>query len=267
MASIAVWLRSSILLATLLGSGLLSHKVFPLSTSLETGDDVSTQLELRRSLAVRVFLASDTFIGSGLIVSSGDGGYWVATNRHVAAVGSRLCVQTSDGELHPASAGERISRQSTDLAFLWFASVKAYPEGKAHLLQESQVLLPALVDAAGFLGSSPNHDFVTRRGLIVKLLDQPIEQGLQLTYTSDVEKGMSGGPIFLDGRTTIIGINSWHSNHLWEGPILDRNGRSLSPFLNRLLSHLALGIPSSAILEEMRTLKTPKRTPKDVCKA
>lgn len=95
-----------------------------------------------------------------------------------------------------------------------------------------------------------------RPGLLVSLLKEPLREGLDLTYTSLIEKGMSGGGVFLGSE--LIGINSAHREPLWPGQWLDRGGRAVDEKLNEKLNLVSLGLSGQQINQEIKAAAMPR---------
>jgi hypothetical protein len=94
-----------------------------------------------------------------------------------------------------------------------------------------------------------------RGGLLVPLLQAPLEDGLDLTYTGSIDKGMSGGGVFLGHE--LIGINSAHREPLWPGRWRDASGRLVDEQLNRKLDLVSLGISSKNIAQAVKAAALP----------
>lgn len=221
-------------------------------------------LVLRQASTVQVRRQQGEALGSGVIVGSSQGGYWVATNRHVIQGLKGVCLITADRQSHPAlvvAADTGSGRSVMDLAFLWFLSGSRpqavvplpAPTAAAALAAES---LP-LVVATGFPLDAPetpgDPSYQQREGLLLPLLRKPLEGGYGLAYTSLVEKGMSGGGLFWG--TLLVGLNGVHSDPLWEGAWKQEDGRPLAAPMQAKLELVALAIPTSRILPLLHRLQ------------
>jgi Trypsin-like peptidase domain len=51
-------------------------------------------------------------------------------------------------------------------------------------------------------------------GKVVFVLDKALEEGYQIGYTNEIQKGMSGGPV-LNEAGELVGINGIHANPIW----------------------------------------------------
>ena len=219
--------------------------------------------QLRRASTVLLRDLRGEQLGSGVIVAEVDGGYWIATNRHVVQDQKLSCV-LAGGQSSPAvvmPTGSSTGQGDEDLALLWLPSSKG-----AVLVVADQSGLPEppeqlpLVVATGFptplkpLVNGPA--YLENVGLLLPLLKQPLQGGFSLAYTSFVEKGMSGGGVFQGRR--LIGINGAHANPLWPGQWKDQGNKPVSAILNRKLEQVSLGIPLQTIKLKLKTTTAPK---------
>ena len=105
------------------------------------------------------------------------------------------------------------------------------------------------------LPSQDGPSYSEKEGLLLPLLERPLQGGFQLAYTSSITPGMSGGGIFQDGA--LVGINGAHSDPLWPGHWSYLNGQPVSSYLDRKLDLLSLGIPADAISRQLDRLVPP----------
>ena len=223
---------------------------------------LSDQL-VRRASTVLLRDTRGEQMGSGVIVAEVEGGYWIATNRHVVQDQQLSCV-TAGGQRLPAvvlTAGRSTGHADEDLALLWLPSTKSavlLVADQAGPLEPTEQL--PLVVATGFptpLKPPANGpEYLENSGLLLPLLKQPLQGGFALAYTSVVEKGMSGGGVF-QGQT-LIGINGAHANPLWPGQWKDQGNKPVSMRLNRKLEQVSLGIPLQTIKLRLKTAVAPK---------
>ncbi len=203
-------------------------------------------------------------IGSAVVVAAGAGGHWLATNRHVVEGHTKLCVVTADQRSRPAlwlEQDRRSSNKSLDLALLWLP-VDNDPALVTALMAPEPALasqLPVVV-ASGFptrqLGKGDGEGgYREVSGLLLPLLPQPLEGGFDLAYTAAVEKGMSGGGVFVGDR--LIGINGSHPHPLWPGRWKQQNGKAISAQLNQKVELVALGLSVEAIQERLKQVSPP----------
>ena len=207
--------------------------------------------------------ASGEAKGSGVVVAAVEGGQWIATNRHVVRDQRTICL--GSGPRRKAAALVVIGKSSgskelLDLALVWL------PKSDKQLLTQAVLAqtppeaskLP-LVLATGFptpLQKQPDGPTYTEKpGLLVPLLSSPLEGGFDLAYTSTVEKGMSGGGVFIGG--VLIAINGAHANPLWPGQWNDQHGKPVDSALNRRLELVSLGIAVPTIQTAIKAAVKP----------
>ena len=149
-----------------------------------------------------------------------------------------------------------------DLALIWLPHVE---QGSANVAGLSEKAIEAkglpLVMATGFPTSISGTSidgptYSERPGLLVPLLSEPIQDGLDLAYTALIDKGMSGGGVFL-GRE-LIGINSAHRDPLWPGQWRNKKGQSVSENLNEKLDLVSLGLSIKHINQVIKAAAMPK---------
>ena len=203
-------------------------------------------------------------IGSAVVVAAATGGHWLATNRHVVEGHIKVCVVTADQRSRPAlwlEQDRRFSNKSLDLALLWLP-VGNDPALVTALMAPEPALasqLPVVV-ATGFptrqQGKGDGEGgYREVSGLLLPLLPQPLEGGFDLAYTASVEKGMSGGGVFVGDR--LIGINGSHPHPLWPGRWKQQNGKPISDQLNQQVELVALGLSVEAIQERLKQASPP----------
>lgn len=219
--------------------------------------------QARKASTVLLRDARGEQLGSGVVVAEAEGGYWIATNRHVVADQKMACVMAGE-IISPAAvlpAGSAKTQANEDLALLWLPSVKSLALIVAD--QSSPIEPPEqlpLVVATGYptpMKQRPNGpDYTEDDGLLLPLLKQPLQGGFALAYTSVVQKGMSGGGVFQGRR--LIGINGAHSHPLWPGQWKDQANKPVSASLNQKLEQVSLGIPLQPITLRLRAAVIPK---------
>jgi S1-C subfamily serine protease len=200
--------------------------------------------------ATTVFIKSGDEEGSGIIVKKIGNGYLVVTNKHVVEYATHHCIKTSAGKFYNAFRVPTTD-QTKDLAFLWFSS-----QGQQEAVAKISILpiafsqtLPIVV-ATGY----PNTSHYTERvGLLIPLLNQTLDGGYSLSYTSDIEKGMSGGGIF-DEQNYLIGINGIHQDALWDLDWKNNEGKTIENKLSKKLNTVALGINVNFIKKELNKI-------------
>jgi len=232
-------------------------------TKESPGAAARNEAAIRQALTVLLREANGQQLGSGVLVSRGTSGAWVATNRHVVASQKHVCVVTSNRRSAPAmvvpETRER-GRGPIDLALIWLPGDDQNTAPAAAIKEEPDIAqdLP-LVVATGFPTplSRPvdGPQYSEQKGLLLALLRSPLQDGLDLTYTASVEKGMSGGGVFLG--SDLIGINSAHRDPLWPGKWRDGRGRAIDEELNEKLDLVSLGISAKQIKVAVASAKQP----------
>lgn len=203
----------------------------------------------RAMMTVR--LSGGDIHGSGVIVRHLQQDHWlIVTTGHVLLDQRRdLCVGFRDGATAPAVVIHANQEPRLDLAFLVTRATPSRPITAARLDQSRQK--PGLpVIAAGFPAGS---DYQEQRGRLVRQPEQALRGGYRLAYTSDVQKGMSGGGIFTE-ENLLIGINALHASPLWSAPLHYIDGSPVSPQETERLERLALGLTAQAIIRELDRL-------------
>ena len=217
----------------------------------------------RQAVAVLLREASGHHLGSGVLVGAATGGRWVVSNRHVVGDQSTVCVVTADRTasaalVMPQPRSQRRSR--LDLALIWLPSSGKEMAVVADVREkEPKAETLPLIVSTGFptpLSSPINGPpYSERPGLLVPLLEAPLEDGLDLTYTASIDKGMSGGGVFLGHK--LIGINSAHREPLWPGRWRDASGRAVDEQLNQKLDLVSLGVSSKNIAQAVKAAALP----------
>ena len=220
------------------------------------------QQALRQSATTLLRQPGGEQLGSAVIVAKAQAGYWLATNRHVVRGLSDVCVVTSDRKASSARVLDEATnsrKPELDLAFVWLpANDQQLIVAPPKPIDPKGEPIP-LVIATGYPASDlPSQDgpgYGEKEGLLLPLLERPLQGGFQLAYTASITPGMSGGGIFQDGA--LIGINGAHSDPLWAGHWSYLNGQQVSTALDQKLDLLSLGIPADAISRQLDRLVPP----------
>lgn len=221
--------------------------------------------QIRKSVTVLITKTNGQAIGSGVLVEKKKKGYWVATNRHVVGEQNEVCIVTSSSKstislVEPPTESE--IGKAIDLAFVWLPAEETDTINLANLKEGKSTAedLPVVI-STGYpiaVAGMDNPEYSERSGLLVPLLKAPIEDELDLTYTATVDKGMSGGGVFIGSE--LIGINSAHRDPLWQGRWLDANGNEVNQHLNKKLDQVSLGISINKVRENLKNLTIPSQT-------
>lgn len=221
---------------------------------------------LRRNVTMLLTTNSGQPLGSAVVVGAEKGGLWLVTSRHVVETMLRVCVVAKDGGARVAQVlppSEPASRLALDVALLWqpvrSLTGKA-PGAVAPWVSPMPVAAEfPVVTASGFPVASdkshPTPQYTESTGLLLPLLREPIEGGFDLTSTVSVEKGMSGGGLFLGER--LVGINGTHAHPLWTDVLLSRSGQPIDSALNSRLEQVSLGVSATRIQRLLKAAVKP----------
>ena len=198
--------------------------------------------------------------GSGVIVKESNGGFLVVTNQHVINNENVHCIESSSGARYEGILLP-LAENKIDLALLWFISGENEEQVANLAFAESNLNEPIkFVIATGYPAAKA---YTERPGLTMPLLHHPLEGGYKLTYTSNIDKGMSGGGVF-DEHDRLIGINAAHQEPLWNVNRKYQSGRPVIANLNRKLDLVALGLEvqlvKSALTISNNTIYEQKRS-------
>jgi hypothetical protein len=215
----------------------------------------------RQAVTVAVQDPQGLALGSGILLLSGQGGDWVVTNRHVLQTQPVVCVITADqraqpGRVHPGPE----DWADLDLALIWLPKTAVQPPRPvANVVALASVEPFSLVVATGYpvegKPSTARLPYQEVPGLLVPLLEVPLKEGFDLTYTATVQKGMSGGGVFVGDK--LIGLNGAHPDPLWQGEWQRPNRTAVGERLNRQLELVALGLSSRHLLPLLDPAQTP----------
>lgn len=197
-----------------------------------------------RKITVKVLSGENA--GSGILINKHNNNYQVVTNEHVLLFGNQnqsYKIITPDGEIHQAKIAKELNFQNYDLGVLNFESNNNYPV--ASLSQFSTPIINETVYATGFPYES--EDFIFTSGRINSVTDLSFRGGYQIGYTNDIQKGMSGGPLF-NSNGEIIGINGRHKYPAWGNPYIFENGNIASPQQKEEMSQFSWAIPIQTFL-------------------
>jgi tetratricopeptide (TPR) repeat protein/S1-C subfamily serine protease len=194
------------------------------------GEFSEKQLETIAS-RITVKVIGDNNGGSGTLLAKKGNTYLVLTNSHVVRGVNSINLKTIDGKTHTAQIVPNNKFEKFDLALLQFQTNEIYcPTDVANFLPDTTMS----VTAGGFSGEKG--EMVFSRGKI-QLISQPLKEGYQIGYTSNIEQGMSGGAII-------------HSS----GMLVGINGRGAYPILNSGYVYESGSRPSESEIQEMRKL-------------
>jgi tetratricopeptide (TPR) repeat protein/S1-C subfamily serine protease len=226
--------------------GMIGKRIWdiPVFGGNESAQPLTNQLSpkevqrIARSITVKVL--SNKTSGSGILVRANgkkEEIYSVLTNRHVLVPGEPYRIQTPDGKIYQANVVKDVNFKGRDLAVLEFSSAQDYT--LAELMSVSTLAVNQQVFAAGFVSDAEKLVFTT--GEVSLLPDKAFQDGYQIGYTNNVQKGMSGGPI-LNQRGEVIGINGIVANPIWGDPYVFEDGSKPNSSEREKMSRYSWGI-------------------------
>lgn len=223
----------------------------------------------RRNVTVLLSDPQGDPLGSAVVVAAAEDGYWLATNQHVVDERGRLCVLSVSGKpeaalVIPIKASN--PNNALDLALLWLPARPDAGPGQRKAVARFAPAQPTgndlpLVVASGYpspMGANQSRpEYREARGLLLPLLKQPLQGGFDLSSTAAVQKGMSGGGVFLG--SDLIGINGTHADPLWPGVLLSETGKPIEPALNERLELVSLAISAPVLQKTLQAAVLPSR--------
>jgi S1-C subfamily serine protease len=200
---------------------------------------------------ITVEIKDSEFLGTGFLIKKQGDSYTIITNAHVVrAATPPYRIKTVDGQIHTANLVANDSFGRLDLALLRFRSPK-----KSYLVANlgASPQRQQEVYAAGFvLGSDEldgeNTDFKFTNGKVSLILNKALEGGYQVGYTNQIEKGMSGGPLF-NPQAEVVGVNGKHAYPLWDVPNRYQDGTETCQRLNQTINGFSWAIPIETVME------------------
>ena len=223
-----------------------------LATTIVKSSDQGAITNISKSTTVRI--SSGDNHGSGVIVRENDGIYLVVTNDHVLISGAEHCIESAGGGFYQGFHLPMIN-DKVDLALLWFKSERGI-EPVAHFASSPAAVIDESIQIVLATGFPDNQRYEERAGLTVPLLKKPLEGGYNLTYTSDIDKGMSGGGIF-NLNNELIGINAAHQEALWDATWTYQSGEPVAASLNKKLDLVAIGLNIISIDKALKAIAIP----------
>lgn len=203
------WKKLGLFLAfvMLLSCSISSAFGFQESPFDEFISDNSDEIYHHAQITTVLILAPDS-CGSGVIIHNHAQTYTVLTNWHVVADIPNLIILTHDGQTHIPS-NQPLPIDTIDLATLQFTSPTPYTTATAITtpLTQGQPTYASGFSAKSIIKTACTpKNFTLTQGNISLLPERSLPDGYRLGYTNDIERGMSGGPIF-DTNGNLIGIN------------------------------------------------------------
>lgn len=190
--------------------------------------------------------------GSGIVIRDKGKRLWIATNRHVVGDSKNVCIVLSNGKSIPGSVFY-VDGSPYDLAFV---SVAGLSPNSAYASPDhgfNTTSVNAIV-ATGYRAETDS--YVETLGVTVPILEgRLLQSGYSLTYSNQVEKGMSGGGIFTEDGL-LIGMNALHSDPLWSGDWYDLKKRKIDGSLSRKLDSVSVGLSIQTVYLELERALT-----------
>ena len=201
---------------------------------------------LAKQITVRVI--GDNNSGSGTILAKNGNSYLVVTNSHVLLGVNKVQIKTPDNQIYSAQILPNTNFGKLDLAVLQFTSNQNYCLPKE--IASFDINTDTQVIAAGY--SSSKGEIVFRTGTVKQIISQPsLKAGYEIGYTSDIEQGMSGGPI-ISSQGYLLGINGISSYPLVNSGYVYTNGKSPTNTEIQEFRKLSWGIPIKTVLAQVK---------------
>jgi len=265
------WLQSSkllMLICFLAVLGIVSGDVYQRKSKTLASQPSELKIEKVRQIAteITVKISNQESLGSGIIMQRQDDSYLVITNQHVLRAGEKpYNIHTFDGKSHPAKVIVTRASSRYDIALLEFTSKKdnyqtvtlgnslnlevgepVFAVGFPYQYQESDS--DTASNIAKGLSRNVLQGLAFTKGRVSVILDQALEEGYQIGYTNEVQKGMSGGAL-LTIEGLLVGVNGKHAYPLWEAPDFYEDQSQPCPPLQELIIRSSLAIPLGKIID------------------
>ena len=232
----------------------------------QTAEDLAEKAMFQKARSITVKVLSGDNWGSGIIIQRQEQVYTVITNDHVLQSGEAYRIQTPDGKIYSATRFLPTQFAGKDLALVKFSSTNNnYQIG---ILRSSSALKEGdKVYAAGFPSEVKNSDQAGWKftdGRVSLIPDKSLEDGYQLGYDNQIEKGMSGGPV-LNLAGEVVAVNGMHAYPLWGDPYVFQDGSKPCEPMRELMVRSSWGIPIEKFLQlaPQFSTKIAEKKPKD----
>ena len=203
--------------------------------------------QIARSITVKVLSGDNR--GSGTLISRrGDGQnqvYMVLTNSHVVTPGQPYRIETPDGQVYPAElkGGELVENfAGKDAALLEFRSSNDYPVATQ---TGNSPTVGDKVLAAGF--PYDGDGLVFAPGTVELLSDPALQGGYQVGYSSEIQQGMSGGPV-LSSQGELVAINGMAAFPILQQAYTYMDGSRPDDALRQQMNRLSWGVPVAMLI-------------------
>ncbi len=195
---------------------------------------------------ITVKVTGDNNGGSGTLLAKQGNSYLVLTNAHVVRGVNKINLTTFDGKTYPAEIVSQSKFDKSDLALLKFQANQSYCV--PYIAESINNITGREVIAAGY--SEEKRKIVFRSGEVKLIPEQPLKEGYQIGYSSDIDQGMSGGAI-LSSDGTLIGINGISAYPILNTGYIDENGKKPTDAEIQEMRKVSWGIPISIVLAEV----------------
>lgn len=233
----------------------------------QTLASLSTEAILEKAKLVTVKVKVGKTTGSGILIERKGQVYTVLTNRHVVNHGKTYQIQTLEGDSYEAKLIAR--GEKNDLAILEFRSDRNHETAPL----SSSLRGGDRVFAVGF--PFDRDELILSAGQFSLKPNLPLQHGYQLGYTSQIQAGMSGGPIF-NSAGEVIGINGRSANPILPNyqfqdgsfPNEEQQQQMMSLSWGLPIENLAEVLPSvaSAFSSDSHSLEAEKSSVKNTVK-
>ncbi|MEG4811585.1 serine protease [Microcoleus sp. F8-D3] len=229
--------------------------------------DLSKQAMLQKARSITVKVLSGDSWGSGIIIQRQEQVYTVLTNDHVLELGKTYRIQTPDGKIYSATRYLATQFTGKDLALLQFSSTKS--DYKIGVFGSSSAVKEGdKVYAAGFPFEANKSDAAGWKftgGRVSLIPEKSLEDGYQLGYDNQIEKGMSGGPV-LNWAGEVVAVSGMHAYPLWGDPYVFEDGSKPCEPMRQLMVRSSWGIPTEKFLQlaPQFSTKMAVQTPKNI---
>ena len=224
---------------------------------LPRAEDLAEKAMLQKARSITVKVLSGDSWGSGIIIQRQAQVYTVLTNDHVLESGKTYRIQTPDGEIYSATRYLATQFAGKDLALLRFSSTKF--DYKIGVFGSSSAVKEGdQVYAAGFPFEANKSDAAGWKftgGRVSLIPEKSLEDGYQLGYNNQIEKGMSGGPV-LNWAGEVVAVNGMHAYPLWGDPYVFQDGSKPCEPMRQLMVRSSWGIPSEKFLQSAPQFST-----------
>ncbi|ELS01827.1 trypsin-like serine protease with C-terminal PDZ domain [Xenococcus sp. PCC 7305] len=260
------WVQQSkllILICLLAVTGIVSRDIAQRKSKTLASQPSELRIEQVREIAteITVKISNQELLGSGILMQKKGNRYIVITNQHVLRAGEKpYQIETFDGKIHAATVIPTRASSRYDIAVLEFVARQdnyriatmgnsselqvgepVFAVGFPYQYQETDSSSATPKELKELSDDSPTGIKFTK-GRVSVILDQALEEGYQIGYTNEVQKGMSGGAL-LTIQGLLVGVNGKHAYPLWEAPDYYEDQSQPCEPLQELIIRSSLAIP------------------------